>query len=395
MLSSIKKLISILENRVLVRMKHLDIFLTPRMRNKVRCLREVQKNILETKARPQKVQLLCQAECNFSCEFCGFDYRTQPIKSQLTFENFKIILSHLDVNLLNSITFSGQGEPLLCHDLEKMVKYIKKHHSRIRTHIITNGALLEGKKADMVAQYFDLVEVSLHSVQAETHKIITKSNTFDKVMENLFTLRKAYPDLKIDLYFSYSMRNIDEIKKHIDLAVKLGNCGINGAYTKFYSKRNRFSRKSQKLLKPLDSNLSLFYHQDYADQRFEEAVEYAKSLGYNNYNFCPSPFKNQHRLRNNCDSPYSQIMVNYDGTVFPCGGSENWMFDDIASNTLDFGNLLTSHIDEIWNNKDYQNLRQSSKGSCENRIISRCNNCSMLCYYVDSGNIFETHFIEF
>jgi radical SAM protein with 4Fe4S-binding SPASM domain len=365
-----------------------------RKKNRHLLLKEKDDNILLCKSRPTYVTILCQAECNYKCEFCGFDYRSNPIRDQISLKNFKIIFNKLNPPILEKICFSGQGEPLLCNDLEKMAEHVKKTDSVIYNELITNGALLKGRKLEFAARLFDHVEFSLHSLDSRVHKKITSSNTHEQVINNILNLRKANPELLISIYFSYSMRNIHEIKKHLDFVAGIDNSKFVGAYTKFYSQKLIFSdQNNSDSATSLGTHLSLYNNQDYADNHIEQAMEYAKTLNLTNVRF-PPLFKNQLKERRNCKFPYKDIYINYDGTVYPCGGSEVWLYQDIKNKKFNFGNLLEQNIDEVWNSSDYQDLRQSSRGQNQNRKNSKCENCSMQEYFLDSGNIYSSHFIK-
>ena len=345
-------------------------------------------------SRPSQVHMLTQYECNYNCEFCGFDYRTNPLKDQLTLERYKTIMGNIRPGLVTNMVFSGMGEPLLCNDFEKIVKYTRGKFPHIRLSINSNGELLTGEKAELVANNLDTVVVSLHSLEAKTYSTISGNKSLQTVLDNITEIRRINPDIKFTLYFAYSMRNIDEMKSHIEFCSKLGNCFYIGAYAKFYTQRRCFSdMQNSKLFHTLDRDLSLFNHQEHSDKLISEAKEYAVEVGLKKYIF-PPLFSNTCRKRGDCNFPYSQIMLGPDGQVYPCGGSEVLMYEDIKEGKLDFGNLEKSTIDQIWNLKDYARLRTSSHGNSKCRSIEYCKNCSTMSFMLDSGKVPESHFVE-
>lgn len=344
-------------------------------------------------SRPSQVHILAQYECNYNCEFCGFDYRTNPLKTQLTLKKYKTIMQNIRPRLVTNIVYSGLGEPLLCNDFDIIVKYTREKYPHIKLMINTNGELLTGKKAELVANNFDTVVVSLHSLEPKTYATISGNKSLQIVLDNITNIRKINPDIKFTLYFTYTMRNIDEMKDHVDFCVKLGNCFYIGSYAKFYTKRRCFSdMQNSKLFHTLDRKLSLFNHQEHSDQMVKEAARYAVKVGLKKYIF-PPLFTNSYK-RVNCNFPYSQIMVNPEGQVYPCGGSEVFMHEDIAEGKLDFGNLTKSSIDQIWNLKDYTRLRTSSHSNSKCRSIAHCKNCSNMGFLLNSGNVKESHFCK-
>lgn len=356
---------------------------------------ELNHNKQHLHSTPYSIHLLCQAQCNIECEFCGFDYRTQADKNQMSFEDFKKIIKNLHPAKINEVIYSGQGEPLLCKDLDKMARYIKSNYNHILNCMNTNGLLLKGDKAKLVSEYFDQIIISLHSMEAETYKQITGVNGCERVIENLRAFRKLNPKMPLVLYFTYSTRNIEEIKKHIDFAEELGNTTFLGTYYKFYSHKAIFSdHKNDDNFQTLDKDLSLYYHQEYSDKIMKEAMKYAEQKCINA--IFPALFETPFTKRETCQFPFTSLEVHYDGTIFPCGGADIWMYNEITEGKLNFGNILKNDIKKIWNNKDYKELRQSANGGCshEDRLNKRCGNCSTMSFYLDSANVEESHFIK-
>ncbi len=353
---------------------------------------EMKSHSLTCVSRPFNVHFLSQYECNYNCEFCGFDYRTKPLQQQLTFDKYKTILANLNPEIITGITFSGQGEPLLCNDLVKMAGYTRSRFPHIALSINTNGAKLSGELSVMVADYFNYVIISLHSLIPTVHAQITGSDSLSEVISNIRFMRKHNPHIGLVLYFAYTMRNIGEINDHLRFCHELGNCEYVGAYAKFYQHKKQFSdRRNRSLYRTLDTNLSLYNHQEYSDKLVQDAMTFAQTLNVRSTTF-PPLFKKEPCQRLGCSFPYLQIMVNVDGQVFPCGGSDIWMYDEIASGLLNFGNLLDEHIDNIWNLPDYAELRSASFRNCH-KADSHCANCSSMGFLVDSGKVKESHFI--
>jgi len=303
-------------------------------------------------------------------------------------------MDNIRPKLVTNIVFSGMGEPLLCNDFGAIVKYTREKFPHIKLMINTNGELLTGEKAELIANNFDTVVVSLHSLDPKTYATISGNKSLQTVLDNITEIRRINPNIKFTLYFAYSMRNIDEMKNHVEFCCKLGNCFYLGAYAKFYNHRRCFSdMQNSKLFHTLDRELSLFNNQEHSDQVISEAMAYAKEIGLKKYIF-PPLFSNTSLKRVNCNFPYSQIMLGPDGQVYPCGGSEVLMYEDIKEGKLDFGNLAESSIDQIWNLKDYIRLRTSSHGKSKCRSIEYCKNCSTMSFMLNSGKVQESHFVD-
>jgi MoaA/NifB/PqqE/SkfB family radical SAM enzyme len=365
-----------------------------RRRNRNLALRELRQHKLKCKSRPHIIHLLSQYQCNYNCEFCGFDYHTRPVPGQLTIDNYRKIIANLHPSVLTEVVFSGQGESLLCKDFEQIVSHTRQQYPHIHLSINTNGELLTNDKCAFVAKHFDTVIVSLHSLKPQVYARLTGNDSLSKVIANIKTLRQHNPAIRLNLYFAYSMRNVGEICEHLKFCHELGNCSYSGVYTKFYSSKRRFSSRGDSGLNQiLDPELSLYNHQEDSDRLVNEGMKYAATIGLAECSF-PPLFSNIPTKRRDCPFPYTQIMVSVDGQIFPCGGSEVLLYDEITSGGLDFGNLLKSKIDLIWNKPDYIKLRDSSRGSCSRRPMQCCENCSTLGFMVESGNVPESHFVK-
>ncbi|MDD3153491.1 MAG: radical SAM protein [Victivallaceae bacterium] len=349
-------------------------------------------------SRPTFLHLMGQYRCNYSCSFCGFDYRSNARSTQMNAEQYRTLLKHLHPSLLQGVCFSGMGEPLLWDALPEMLQFTAEKYPWIGRSINTNGELFEGRSLSLAARYCSEVIVSLHSLHPETHAVLSgRPGALERVLKNLAALRQMAPDLPIVLYYAYSAKNIDEMPEHVKFCHSLGNCRFQGAYMKFYSCKRRFSDSGNPDFFSIpDREDSLFLHQEKADAKILEAMRVAQQLDFDRQCEFPPLFAAPRKNRLRCSFPYLQIMVGPDAVVYPCGGSEVLMYDRIAQRTLWFGNLLESRIDQIWNLPDYRLLRRASHAAAlgQGEAQNDCANCTSMGFLVDSGNEERTHFIK-
>ncbi|MGE5799190.1 MAG: glycosyltransferase, partial [Syntrophaceae bacterium] len=71
----------------------------------------------------------------------------------------------------------------------------------------------------------------------------------------------------------------------------------------------------------------------------------------------------------------TQVMVGFDGEIYPCGGSEVHFREKVEKGIYHFGNALQGPVDVFWNSEIYRALRISSRqgSTC---LIQECNCCA-------------------
>ncbi|MDQ2086588.1 radical SAM protein [Herbivorax sp. ANBcel31] len=110
--------------------------------------------------------------CNIKCRFC-YAGCTENKKTGLDFEGFKKVLDIIRYEAeVPSVSFTG-GEPLLCKELPKLIKYASKKN-KMRVNLITNGTLITLRKAkELVRSGLSSAQVSIESANSLEHDRIT------------------------------------------------------------------------------------------------------------------------------------------------------------------------------------------------------------------------------
>jgi len=151
-------------------------------------------------------------DCQHNCIFCY---------SKLI--NIKKGIYGIDPNIKDtkeykSITISQYGEPLLYPNKVKMAIEFTKSLN-LRCDLQTNGVNLN---EDMLKEFkelgLDIIMISLSSSKPETHEILTKSKTFEKVLNNIKLASKYFYTIVRSIYIPNF--NDDEL---IELAELLNN----------------------------------------------------------------------------------------------------------------------------------------------------------------------------
>lgn len=134
--------------------------------------------------------------CNLRCSHCFLsEYARQPDLQKILH-----FVDYFSERKVQAITLLG-GEPLVRHDLERIVSYINERG--IRTKIATNGMLISEERAnDLVMSGNTEFQVSLESGDRVTNDRIRGANSFDHAIRGIRLLKAAGATVTVGLTLS-------------------------------------------------------------------------------------------------------------------------------------------------------------------------------------------------
>lgn len=144
---------------------------------------------------PVAVEIDLSNVCPHDCPFCSFGtsssqgYRQQ---NWVTFppERMLTLLDELAVCGVESVTFTGGGEPLVHRQAASI---FEKASMLFQWGLVTNGLLLKGSVADVVAKHAKFVRVSLDAGTPETHHFThglpDGQLQYHQILDNISALR--------------------------------------------------------------------------------------------------------------------------------------------------------------------------------------------------------------
>jgi cyclic pyranopterin phosphate synthase len=146
--------------------------------------------MLDSRGRPlHDVRISVTDRCNFRCVYCmprevfGRDFAFAPREALLTFEETGRLVRVLSRRGVKKVRLTG-GEPLLRHDLERLVREIASVDGIDDIALTTNGSLLTREKAKALADAgLRRVTVSLDAVDDETFRRV---NDVDMPVQRIF-----------------------------------------------------------------------------------------------------------------------------------------------------------------------------------------------------------------
>lgn len=263
------------------------------------------------------------AFCNLKCNICPYAdiKRHKGIMTDYLFE--KIINEHSSVTKNPKLIFPASvGEPFLDDKFLKRVEFASKKYTTIST--FTNATMLS---KDNFLKYVNNggneLMLTLHGFTKSSYELITKSNEYDRVYNNIVSIAKI-------------------------------NHKINNPITIYL---DVYSAKSVQ-----------------CDRFIDEMNEYgliAQHINLNQIHNWGGVIPKSKRIRSsiNCERIHQQFGVLYDGTVVPC-------CIDYEGN-YPLGNANNSSLVDIFSSLAYQTLLENDKAKSLHDHVSICKYCNI------------------
>ncbi len=318
--------------------------------------------------------------CNLACPYCyvGLDRK----KDELTLQEWKNIINQIP--FYSFVTLVG-GEPLVRKDfLDIMFEVSKKTLGKFN--VVTNGVLITDEIIDaFIKSRMMLLSVSLDGY-GKNHDINRGcEGIWDKIIDNLDRLmikksehKKSKP--MVDIKTILLENNMDDLPKLYKLASKMGFDFFSVSFL-----RNNNLKQNSCLRESFDED---FWEKEYPIQpyfdlmHFEEVYKELKALSKSSrvrIRYAPKfdggdelgKIKKFYTLGVNkkitdiyypCKYPYSNMMINPQGDVYPC----------LA---LKIGNVRKTPLREVFNLPKFRCFRKNLQCS---KLFTSCQMCCEL-----------------
>lgn len=260
--------------------------------------------------------------CNYSCPICPNNKYKPSEKGYMKYDLFEKIIFQIK-DYADLIQLYWVGEPLLHHEISKMIALAKKN-TNAKMSISTNGSLLTKECIEKLLESgLDEIIVSMDAaVSDDIYKLIRKNGSISILNNNVKTLINYSNQIHIILKFILTNVNISEQELFI----------------KLWSNEN------------VDVKINSLY--TWANQMPE-----LKSLSTN---FSPQ----LHKTRKPCSDLWHKIAIHWNGKVSIC--CFDWTFEHII------GDINEKSINEIWNDSPIAMFRQSQ---LQGEYLSICKEC--------------------
>ena len=265
---------------------------------------------------PPCLQIEPTSVCNFRCIMCyqsdkSFSNKSKGFMSNMSLDLYKKVIDEVE-GKVEAITLASRGEPTLNKDFKKMLNYSNKKFLALK--INTNASMLDENMIHAILSTdIQSIIFSVDAADKETYEKIRVNGKFDKIMKNL----KLFAQIRKDHYSK---------SKHI---VKMSGVKIS---------KNQSMKSMERQFKEL-----------------------ADVIAFVNYSPWESAYDNEpNDLKHACKELWTRMFVWADGKVNPC--------DYDYKSVLSKWNAKDTSISDIWNSREYNDLRQKHLNKKRNTI---------------------------
>lgn len=293
---------------------------------------------------PKIIRIEPSSLCNLKCLHCSTG--TKDIKRELmNEETFSLIIKNIKkrVDCIKVVVLYHGGEPLVNEKFEDMVAELKNIGiKKIKT--VSNGMLLNEERIDsIINSNLDEIEFSLDGDSINQNNMIRKGCDYQKVVHNIKLLLLKKRNL------NKSIPEITISNTQFLTSKTMNSCVIDSCNTPAYLLKE-FSEE----LKSGDSiNFKCNYAMCWPDMNIDKEIFDLKEVyvGRDDYNYC--------------DNINSTITIRSNGNIVPC-------CYDLTNKTV-LGNINNKTIEEIWNNDEYNSLRENISNYIYPEMCKKCN----------------------
>jgi len=246
---------------------------------------------------------------------------------------------------VQSVDFSGGGEPLLQPGLEKWIREAKA--AGCETGFLSNGLLLKKETArHMIDAGLDWICVSMDGANDQMYEEIRIGSNFQRVCENLSHLSKLRVGKRPKTMINFVLMNMNfhQAEEIVRLAARLGVDQVN-------------FKQCDVIRGERGKGFGLFASEETKDVRtLEKALSKARKLA-KKLNVKTTAFSFTPEERPVCEQdPRDSMFIRYDGLVAPCislayGGPTTFLGNDAIMPSVHYGHLPDDDLLELWENE--------------------------------------------
>ena len=224
--------------------------------------------VLNAIKAPVRISFEPTIACNLNCPMCDRTKKDDFIKhrdEKLPYETTKAFLYEVGRLGVRYFLIIGGGEPLMDPHIIEYMRILKD--GGVYVHLWTNGTLIDEENAPLLAEYCDMITVSLDSPDPAVNDISRGvEGATEKAVSGIRLLRKHSDRLFLRIHSVISALNIDHLRDIADFAAENSVTEIGGALIAPFD----FLPQNMKFSKEQIGKLS---------NKIEDLCEYAKTKG--------------------------------------------------------------------------------------------------------------------
>ena len=303
---------------------------------------------------PRFLQLEVSKNCNLKCIGC---YRkdntsTASLKGDMNLSLVRVKEILKMIPTVKTVTFLGDGEPLMNKDLESIMEYLTMEN--IDIWLTTNGTLIDRDRIREWENYnIKELHISIDSVRKSLYEEIRVNASYEKVIYSL----ELAGESNIPTYINFLMydETMQDLPGIIQLAKDTYCNGVNALFPIFLIGND------------LEGNLTRVKDNTVNKLYIQEATELVKKYKLKWTGSIPklSPFFRH------CNFPFALPYITLNGDVYGCcyavgAGRTEWyqgIPKKIKSSDYLMGNIHKTSFKDIWHGESYHQLRQAVKAT--------------------------------
>ena len=300
--------------------------------------------------------------CNLKCPLCPTGVGDTSVAYGLfKLDQYKKVIDVFG-KWAQTIHLWAWGESLLNKSFIEMIRYASQDPHKIRSISTLNLNAITDEQIDgLLTSNLDTVHVSIDGTTQEVYEKYRVGGNLEKVFDNLKKLiarKKFYKsNTKIHWDFIVMKQNAHQVEKAKKMASDFGIAiNIDCARTNL----------KEDYLNSVDKMID----------KYGEWI--SKDSPYNSYDHDTKTLKES---VNFCKKPWREVMINWNGDVFPCNCIHTEEKDR-------FGNIFEQDFEEIWNGEKYVAARKELLGQ-SNNLETICRTCKNNGFAQDSHRAFS------
>lgn len=314
-----------------------------------------------------KVYIEITSECNLNCQSCLRRHWKEKI-GNMDLDTFHLLIDQLkDFPNLQSVMFSGIGEPTLHPDILYIIQQVKSLGAKVE--IVTNGTQLDETILQGFISYgLDRLWVSFDGVSAESFEDIRSGANFQLVLDNMKRFKainvKNNKKVEVGIVFVLMKKNREDLKNLSKLAETIGAEMVMISNVIPYSGEIIEQMLCSSVLNNFPHKKGLSIKLPLLDWNEINGVSFINMLkGLNDIYIMNSKIE---RGQNSC--PFIKersTFIRWDGMVSPCLGLLHSYKTYLAPNSIErevksysLGNIRERKLKEIWYHEEYHNFRE-------------------------------------
>lgn len=171
--------------------------------------------------------------CNSKCSFCPIGNEKSHIKEgEIGTEDMKKVFDQFDELRIFAVSFLG-GEPFLRKDVFEIAHYSRSVN--IISQVSTNGLLLE-KTVDEATAAFDVIVVSLDTLDPELYRELRGVDAYDKIIQGIKDALAISKENKCNIVLNTVVcsKNIQDVPEVVKFGKEIGVSGVMIDFATFH-----------------------------------------------------------------------------------------------------------------------------------------------------------------